>query len=280
MSGANGATEFTDVVGTLDELRALMGEPSEIALRKDIGRLDEHCRAFIARAPFVLVATADRAGRCDVSPKGDAPSFVLVVDDRTLLVPDRPGNKRFDGMRNLLENPGMGLLFLVPGSEETLRVNGRARIVRDPVWLAHLAAQGKTPQLAIAVDVEESFLHCAKCVKRSGLWEIDRWPDLGGLASPAQMFRDHGRVVGVDEDLAEAAPEGLLLRGVEALVTKEDHAVVEEGPSDRGHARRVEVGAQVDAVDLGAQRAGDGTDLDRHRSHVGSPGVAQYRFLR
>jgi PPOX class probable FMN-dependent enzyme len=171
MSGASGATEFTDVVGTLDELRALMGEPSEIALRKDIGRLDEHCRAFIARAPFVLV-----------------------VDDRTLLVPDRPGNKRFDGMRNLLENPGIGLLFLMPGSEETLRVNGRARIVRDPVWLARLAAQGKTPQLAIAVDVEESFLHCAKCVKRSGLWETARWPDRAGLASLAQMFRDHARL--------------------------------------------------------------------------------------
>src|SRR5260370_11656 len=109
MSGANGATEFTDVVGTLDELRALMGEPSEIALRKDIGRLDEHCRAFIARAPFVLVATADPAGRCDVSPKGDAPPSLLAVDALPLLLPDRPGNKRFDGMRNLLENPGIRL---------------------------------------------------------------------------------------------------------------------------------------------------------------------------
>src|SRR5689334_9454198 len=115
-----GAPEFKQVVGSLDELRTLMGEPSEMALRKDIGRLDAHCRAFIARSPFVLVATADRNGRCDVSPKGDAAGFVLVVDDHHLLIPDRPGNKRFDGMRNLLENPGIGLLFLLPGSEETL----------------------------------------------------------------------------------------------------------------------------------------------------------------
>src|SRR5262245_39845077 len=129
MSDPSGAPEFKDVVESLEELHALMGQPSEIALRKDIGRLDEHCRAFIARSPFVLVSTSDRTGRCDVSPKGDAPGFVLVVDDRHLLIPDRPGNKRFDGMGNLLQNPGIGLLFLLPGSEETLRVNGRARIV-------------------------------------------------------------------------------------------------------------------------------------------------------
>lgn len=201
MGGDNGAPEFKDVVGSLDELRALLGEPSEIALRKDIGRLDEHCRDFIARAPFVLVATADLKGRCDVSPKGDAPGFVLVVDDRHLLIPDRPGNKRFDGMRNLIENPGIGLIFLVPGSEETLRVNGRARIVRDPDWLARLAAQGKAPQLAIAVEVEG--------VKRSGLWEPTRWPDRSGMASPARMFRDHAKLSSMTvEELDERLQEG------------------------------------------------------------------------
>ena len=209
MSGDNGAPEFKNVVATFEELRGLMGEPSEIALRKDIGRLDEHCRAFIARSPFVLVATADLKGRCDVSPKGDAPGFVLVVDDRHLLIPDRPGNKRFDGMRNLLENPGIGLIFLVPGSEETLRVSGCAKIVRDPEWLARLAAQGKTPQLAIAVEVEESFLHCAKCVKRSGLWDPEHWPDREGLASPARMFRDHAKLSNMTvEELDQHLQEG------------------------------------------------------------------------
>ena len=193
MTDREGGPTFTQVVSTLAELRALMGEPSELALRKDIGRLDEHCRNFIARSPFVMMATSDRSGRCDVSPKGDAPGFVQVLDDGHLVIPDRPGNKRFDGIRNLLENPGIGLLFLLPRSEETLRVNGRAQIVRDPDVLARFAVQGKLPVLAIAVEVQESFLHCAKCVKRSGLWDMAQWPDLDGLASPAQMFLDHAK---------------------------------------------------------------------------------------
>ena len=193
MADVNGGPTFKQVVSTLAELRTLMGEPSELALRKDIGRLDEHCRNFIARSPFVMMATSDRSGRCDVSPKGDAPGFVQVLDDGHLLIPDRPGNKRFDGIRNLLENPGNCLLFLLPRSEETLRVNGRAQIVRDPDVLARFAVQGKLPVLAIAVEVQESFLHCAKCVKRSGLWDMARWPDLDGLASPAQMFLDHAK---------------------------------------------------------------------------------------
>ena len=186
-------TAFKDIVTSEQELRDMLGLPRERSLLKERHTLDQHFRAFIARSPFLLMATSGRDGTCDVSPKGDAPGFVLVLDDRRIVIPDRPGNKRFDGIRNLLENPGIGLLFLLPASEETLRVNGRAQIIRDPDVLARFAVQGKLPVLAIAVEVQESFLHCAKCVKRSGLWDMARWPDLDGLASPAQMFLDHAK---------------------------------------------------------------------------------------
>ena len=190
-------TAFRNLVTTEAELRTLMGTPSSGAVAKDIGVLDAHCRAFIARSPFVLVATAGADGRCDVSPKGDAPGFALVVDDRHLLIPDRPGNKRLDGMRNVLANPHAGLIFLLPGVEETLRVNGRAWIVRDEDLLARCAARGKVPPLGLGVEVEEAFIHCAKAFKRSGLWEPAAWPDLNGLASPAQMLFDHIRPPGM-----------------------------------------------------------------------------------
>jgi len=195
---------FRDVVTREDELRALVGgEPSDLARRKQVGRLDEHCRAVIARSPFVLVATAGADGRCDVSPKGDPPGFVVVLDDRHLLIPDRPGNRRLDGMRNILANPHVGLLFLVPGRGETLRVNGRACIVRDAGLLARLAVAGKTPHLAIGVEVEEVFLHCAKAFRRSSLWRPEAWPALDGMASAARMLLDHAR------------PEGMTLEQME-----------------------------------------------------------------
>jgi PPOX class probable FMN-dependent enzyme len=129
------ASCFTSVVTRESDLREVVGRPSDLALKKQLAALDEHCRAFIARSPFVLVATANAAGQCDVSPKGDAPGFVRVLDDTHLVIPDRPGNRRLDGMRNLLENPHVGLIFLIPGKEETLRVNGRASIVRDEALL-------------------------------------------------------------------------------------------------------------------------------------------------
>jgi PPOX class probable FMN-dependent enzyme len=182
---------FRHVLSAERELRELMGEPSELAVKKQLSALDAHCRAFIAQSPFVLLATADAAGRCDVSPKGDVPGFVLVLDDKHLVVPDRPGNRRLDGMRNLVENPHIGLIFLIPGREETLRVNGRAWIVQDEELLERTAAMGKRPKVAIGVEVEECFLHCAKAFKRSKLWQAQQWPAPSAVASMAQMLLDH-----------------------------------------------------------------------------------------
>jgi PPOX class probable FMN-dependent enzyme len=199
------ARHFTDVVTTEAELRALLGFPSELAIKKEHDALDVHCRAFIALAPFMLLGTTDSAGRCDVSPRGDGPGFVQVLDDRTLVIPDRPGNKRFDSLRNILSHGGVGLLFMIPGVEETLRVNGRARLIRDADVLARLAVRGKVPTLAIAVEVQEAFLHCAKALKRSQLWREESWPGEDALVSRAQIFLDHAPRPGVTVEEMEAA---------------------------------------------------------------------------
>ena len=201
---------FRSSVTTEAELRTLIGgDPSALAVAKEQRTLDVHCRNFIARSPFVLVATANAAGQCDVSPKGDGPGFVLVLDEGRLLIPDRPGNKRLDGMRNLLQNPHVGLIFLIPGVEETLRVNGRGAIVRDDELLARCAVRGKVPTLGIGVEVQEAFIHCAKAFKRSGLWEPARWPALDGLASPARMLFDHTRPPGTTvEELDRLLQDG------------------------------------------------------------------------
>jgi len=181
-------TPFNDIVTSEQELRAMLGEPAPRSVLKERSTLDEHSRAYLALSPFVLMATSGTDGTCDVSPKGDAPGFVLVLDDRRIVIPDRPGNKRFDGMRNLLTNPHIGLIFLVPGREETLRINGRGWITRDPELLSRCAAQGKTPQLAIGVEVEQCFLHCAKAFRRSKLWRHTEWPAPAALATMAQVL--------------------------------------------------------------------------------------------
>lgn len=199
---------FSEPVRTVEELEAIVGLPSPLAIKKQLPQLDEHMRRFIAHSTFVIVGTTSADGRCDASPRGDAAGFVHVVDERTLLIPDRPGNKRVDSFRNILETGRVGLLFLVPGSGETLRVNGRAALVRDAAWRERLAAQGKVPQLAIAVEVEECYLQCAKAIIRSKLWEPAARPDPQHLACAAQMLVDQTQMPEFDVDKLQAILDG------------------------------------------------------------------------
>ena len=183
--------KFSSVVRSEAELRELMGAPiAPPVVEKTLSSLDRHCLAFIGRAPFVLLASTDAEGRMDISPKGDAPGFVQVLDNKTLVIPERPGNQRFDTFRNLFESPRIGLIFLVPGKRETLRISGTAEVVRDRELLETMAANGKTPALAIAVHVEEAFFHCAKCIIRSHLWQPELWPSIEGLPTLAETMKD------------------------------------------------------------------------------------------
>ncbi|MBK6658831.1 MAG: pyridoxamine 5'-phosphate oxidase family protein [Proteobacteria bacterium] len=176
------------VFTSTEQLQAFIGTPIELAVRKAIPHLDRHCRAFIALSPFVSIGTASADGRADVSPRGDAPGFVQVLDDNTLFIPDRPGNNRLDTMRNIIENPNVGLLFMVPGFEDLLRVNGRAHIVVDDELLSQAAVNGKTPRVGIRVAVDEAYLHCAKAVKRSKLWHESSRQDRKALPSLGKMI--------------------------------------------------------------------------------------------
>jgi PPOX class probable FMN-dependent enzyme len=179
---------FHDVITSEADIRSVLGSPTPLVTAKELDALDEHARQFIERCPFVLVATHGADGRLDVSPKGDPPGFVRVLDEKTLAIPDRPGNRRADTFMNLVANDRIGLIFLMPGKQETLRVSGRAIIVRDLAVREPMAVGGRMPALAIVVAVEQMFFHCAKCIIRSGLWTPAAWPPVTGLASLAQTL--------------------------------------------------------------------------------------------
>jgi PPOX class probable FMN-dependent enzyme len=187
-------TPFTDTITTPEALRELIGNPNARVVAKLIDRLDAHCRAFIAKSPFLLIASADGQGKVDVSPKGDPAGFVHVLDDHTLAIPERPGNRLADTLLNILRRPQVGLLFMVPGKAETLRAGGTAQIVRDRSLLDSMAVNGKPPLLATVVTVDRVFFHCAKCVIRSSLWQPDAWPNLAGLPTLAQAIIDHAKL--------------------------------------------------------------------------------------
>ncbi len=200
-------TRFTQFVTSSDQLEAILGSPSELVRKKQLSRLDGHMRTFISLSPFVLLGTTDQEGRCDVSPRGDTPGFVRVLEEDLLVLPERPGNRRADSLHNILARPQVGLLFLIPGRGEALRINGRARLVRDEIVLAEMAVQGKIPQLAIAVAVEECFLHCARAVLRANLWNPDQWGDHSPLACLAQILIDQTDYQGASVEALQAAYE-------------------------------------------------------------------------
>lgn len=186
--------EPTDVVQTADEVRGLFGEVRELSANKIIDHIDAHCRAWIERSPFVVISTIDRNGRMDVSPKGDPPGFVKVLDEKTLAIPDRLGNQRADSFLNIIDNPRIGLMFIIPRRGEVVRVSGSAQIVRDPPLLQSMAVDGRVPLLATLVRVEEAFYHCSKAMIRSRMWTPDNWPDIDGIPTYAQALIDHGKL--------------------------------------------------------------------------------------
>ena len=182
--------KFQDVIESREQLREIMGEPIDVVVGKTLNALDKHCDAFISRSPFILLSSADSNGNLDVSPKGDPVGFVKVIDEHTLAIPDRPGNRRADTFENILQNPNVGLIFLIPGKTETLRVSGTAQIVRDKELRESMAIRGRLPDFAIVVHVKEAFFHCSKCMIRSKLWKSDNWPSLEGLPRLADTMVD------------------------------------------------------------------------------------------
>lgn len=176
---------ITDEAG----LRELLGEPADLVRKKVTDRVNDLLRRFIDLSPMLLLATSAPDGTCDVSPRGDPAGFVAVLDERTLLIPERPGNRLVDSLRNIVRNPHVGLLFLVPGVGDTLRVNGRATIIADDDRLESLAVEGKTPKLGLLIAVDEVFIHCSKAFLRSELWDATRHVDRSELPSVGEILR-------------------------------------------------------------------------------------------
>ncbi len=193
---------FRQKIANLDELTAIVGEPSELVIRKQLSEIDDHMQAFIARSPFVLLGTVGANGSCDVSPRGDWPAVAKVIDPRTLVLPDWKGNRRADSLRNIVETGKVGLLFLCPGVGETLRLNGRAAVIRDEELLEATSVQGKIPLLGIGVEIEECFFQCAKALLRSRLWQGVGEPlKSGSEPGPfdlAQVLVDQTKIEGQD----------------------------------------------------------------------------------
>jgi uncharacterized protein len=189
-----------------EEVEDLIGKPTEATKIKIFDHVDEYAAAFIARSPLVMIATSDGDGRLEVSPKGDAPGFVALDGPRTLLLPERPGNRLAFGFRNILSNPHVALIFIVPNTTETLRVSGAAELTRDPDVLGKLAARGKPALLATRIAVEECFFHCGKAFLRSELWRPETWPK----DYRANLGKQIAKKMSAGQDVADQVEAGLI----------------------------------------------------------------------
>ncbi len=183
----------TDEVTDAEELRDILGEVPASQAVKAIDHIDSHCRMWIERSPFIVISSANSAGEIGVSPKGDPSGFVKVLDKNTLAIPDRPGNRRVDTMHNLLENPQLGILFVVPRRGEVLRVRGTGKIARDTALLDTMAVNNRRPVLAIVVRVHSAMFHCGKAMIRSNMWRHQHWPPIEGLPSYTEALMDHAK---------------------------------------------------------------------------------------
>lgn len=179
---------MSTTIDTLEQLQALYGQAHERSLRKEISYLSEPYQALVAASPFVVLGTHGPDG-LDCSPRGDAPGFVRVLDERTLLLPDRPGNNRIDSLRNIIHDPHVALLFLIPGVGESFRVNGRASISLEPELLQLCVAQGKLPRSVLRISVDTCYFQCSKAAVRSGLWDAERHVERASLPSPGQILQ-------------------------------------------------------------------------------------------
>ena len=183
--------EFKNQISTVEELREILGYPREMVQKKEINFIDEHCKHYIAKSPMLLISTSNKEGKCDVSPRGDPAGFVTVLDEQYLIIPERPGNKRCDSLVNILSNPQIGLIFIIPGLKETLRINGKALLTRDKDLLEKQQVNGKFPEVGIVVEVEECYIHCAKAFLRSKLWQPETWLEKEELPVVAKVLADH-----------------------------------------------------------------------------------------
>ncbi|WP_117196357.1 pyridoxamine 5'-phosphate oxidase family protein [Rhizobium terrae] len=190
-------------------LRGLFDATHALAIQKCQAALSVHAQEFIRRSPFLCIGTQGSDGKADVSPRGDPAGFVKIIDERRLMIPDRPGNNRLDTLANILANPNVGLLFIIPGFDDTLRVNGRATLMRDPELLASMSVNGRAPQLAILVEVREAFMHCAKAFRRSRLWNPEHFQDRSEMPSLVKIILDETTGAPDDEDKMRKMDEAL-----------------------------------------------------------------------